>query len=362
MHLQIERRALLDAVTKAATAVERRNTIPIMAHLRIEADGSSVKITATNLDMEVTVTAQASVMRPGITTAPAEMLGAIVKRIPDGALVGIEEKNHEVTIKAGRSKFDMMALDARDFPIMATEAYTAQFDCAGHEFMRLLSRCRFAMSTEETRYYLNGVYLHNHGDMVRAVATDGHRLARIDSDISCDIPGVIVPRRAVDDLCKLFKGSDAVSVGISDTKIRAQGDGMTLVTKVIDGTFPDYSRVIPALGKDVMRVDAKALSDAVGRVLVANDKETRGVSLAVTEEAVTVSSRSGSSGAEDVVECEWTGAKPTGIGFNGEYLVGILSQIEGQASLQITWLGDPVVIVSDADPAALAILMPMRVG
>ena len=362
MHLQIERRALLDAVTKAATAVERRNTIPIMAHLRIEADGSSVKITATNLDMEVTVTTPAIIMTPGTITAPADLLAGIVKRIPDGALISLDASKGDLVIKAGRSRFSLPTLPATDFPVMASAEYATTFTNSDAAFLRLMSGARFAMSTEETRYYLNGVYLHNHGDMVRAVATDGHRLARIDSDISCDIPGVIVPRRAVDDLCKLFKGSDAVSVGISDTKIRVQGDDMTLVTKVIDGTFPDYSRVIPALGKDVMRVDAASLAAAVDRVIAVNSEKTRAVKLEVVPEGLRVTSAGHSASGEDVIDAEFSGAKPTGIGFNGEYLVGILSQIEGQASLQITGPGDPVVIVSDADPAALAILMPMRVG
>lgn len=360
MKFQIERRELLNAVTKAAAAVERRNTIPILGFLRIEAANDTVKITATNMDMEVSVTAPATVDQPGKITAPADLLAGIVKKIPDGALISMDAPNADLFIKAGRSRFTLPTLPAADFPVMASAEYQATVETTGAALMRLIGGAKFAMSREETRYYLNGVYLHNQGETIRAVATDGHRFAQIDGDITCEIPGVIVPRRCVEDIMKLFKDAADLVVSISETKIRIETDGLTLVSKTIEGTFPDYRRIVPTQWKDTLRVDAASLAAAVDRVMLTNDAKAKAVKLEVAPEGLRITSGSGSASGEDVIDADWTGGE-FAIGFNGAYLVELMAQIDGAAELRVTGAGDPVVIVGDGDSSAVMLCMPMRV-
>ncbi|NND17694.1 MAG: DNA polymerase III subunit beta, partial [Silicimonas sp.] len=291
MKFSIERAALLKAVAQAQSVVERRNTIPILANVLIEAEGDQVSFRATDLDIEVVDQAPAKVERAGATTVSAVTFHEIVRKLPDGALVTITDDGAagRMSVDAGRSNFALATLPREDFPVMASSEYEANFAAPAPVLRRLFDKSKFAISTEETRYYLNGVYLHvaDSGgvQVLRCVATDGHRLARIDADLpegAENMPGVIVPRKTVGELRKLLEDDEAkIAVSVSETKIRFATPGITLTSKVIDGTFPDYSRVIPTGNTRRLEVDASDFAQAVDRVATVSSERSRAVKLAL---------------------------------------------------------------------------------
>ena len=276
MKFSIERAALLKAVAQAQSVVERRNTIPILANVLIEAQDSDVRFRATDLDIEVVDRADAQVERAGATTVSAVLLHEIVRKLPDGSLVTLTDDGAKgrLTVEAGRSNFSLATLPKEDFPVMATSEYSSNFSAPAVVLRRLFDKSKFAISTEETRYYLNGVYMHisdsDGGKVLRCVATDGHRLARIDAELpsgAAEMPGVIVPRKTVGELRKLLDDDEAkIAVSVSETKIRFATPDITLTSKVIDGTFPDYTRVIPQGNTRKLEVDAAEFAKAVDRV------------------------------------------------------------------------------------------------
>ena len=285
MKLSIERATLLKALAQAQSVVERRNTIPILANVLIEAEGNQVSFRATDLDIEVVDRAPAMVERAGATTVSAVMLHEIVRKLPDGALVNLTEDaaSGRLTIMAGRSTFSLATLPKEDFPVMATSEYSSNFSAKAPDLRRLFDKAKFAISTEETRYYLNGVYMHvsqgETGKVLRCVATDGHRLARIDAalpDGAEGMPGVIVPRKTVGELRKLLDDDEAtIAVSVSETKVRFATPVITLTSKVIDGTFPDYTRVIPTGNTRKLEVDASEFAKAVDLSLIHISEPTR---------------------------------------------------------------------------------------
>jgi DNA polymerase-3 subunit beta len=360
MKFTIERKPLLDAITKAASVIAPRNTVPILGNVHISAEAGEITMTGTDLDIEVSATVPATVEAPGAITVPAAMLADIARKLPDGALVSVALSDYQATIKAGRSRFVLPTLPAEDYPAMASAEYAVTIDTTAAAFCRILDKAKFAMSAEEARYYLQGVYLHTHGGTLRGCATDGHRLAQIDSDIAGDIPGVIVPRKAVLEIVKMFTAGD-VAVSISEGKVKVAGASMTLVTKTVDGSFPDYTRVIPKDLLHKLRVDADEMRAALGRVSSVSEERTSGVKLTVGDSAVTISARSASAQAEDEIGADWDGPDLE-IGFNGKYLSEVAGQIDGDMVLRLTSAGDPAIVLDSADDAVLMVVMPMRVS
>lgn len=299
MKLSIERATLLKALAQAQSVVERRNTIPILANVLIEAEGNQVSFRATDLDIEVVDRAPAMVERAGATTVSAVMLHEITRKLPDGSLVNLTEDAAagRLTIAAGRSTFSLATLPKEDFPVMATSEYSSNFSAKATELRRLFDKAKFAISTEETRYYLNGVYMHvsqgESGKVLRCVATDGHRLARINSalpDGAEAMPGVIVPRKTVGELRKLLDDDEAtIAVSVSETKVRFATPAITLTSKVIDGTFPDYTRVIPTGNTRKLEVDASEFAKAVDRVATVSSERSRAVKLSLEEDRLILS-------------------------------------------------------------------------
>lgn len=294
MKFSMERGTLLKAVSQAQSVVERRNTIPILANVLIEAEGETVQFRATDLDIEVVDRAVAQVERAGATTVSAVTLHEIVRKLPDGALVSLSEDSASgrLTVEAGRSNFSLATLPKEDFPVMASSEYSANFSAPAPVLRRLFDKSKFAISTEETRYYLNGVYMHvassEDGKVLRCVATDGHRLARIDAplpDGAADMPGVIVPRKTVGEMRKLLDDDDMqIAVSVSETKVRFATPDITLTSKVIDGTFPDYTRVIPQGNTRRLEVDAAEFAKAVDRVATVSSERSRAVKLQLDED------------------------------------------------------------------------------
>jgi len=371
MKFTIERAALLKSLGHVQSVVERRNTIPILSNVRIEAGEGRLSLNATDMDLDIVEQIDADVGQPGATTAPALTLYEIVRKLPEGSQVEFDSDGEgQLTIKSGRSRFTLTCLPTDDFPVMSGGEMGHTFSLPAAEIRGLVDRTRFAISTEETRYYLNGIYLHaaerDGTKVLRAVATDGHRLASVEGPLPTSaegMPGVIIPRKAVGELRKLIEDTvDEVAVELSETKIRFTFDGVTLTSKLIDGTFPDYERVIPAGNDKEMIVKCKTFAEAVDRVSAISSEKSRAIKLALSEGMLVLSASSPESGtATEELEVDYHGDSME-IGFNSRYLLDITHQIEGDsARFTLADAAAPTILSETDDSSALYVLMPMRV-
>lgn len=370
MRVTIERSSFLKALNHVQSVVERRNTIPILSNVLVEATRDSLKLTATDLDIEIVEKVAAEAARPGAATVPAHMLYDIVRKLPDGAQLELElaQDAGRVAIKAGRSRFALQALPPADFPDLSSGEFGNNFALAAKDLRRLIEKTRFAISTEETRYYLNGIYLHQArgADMLRAVATDGHRLAQSEVPLppgAAGMPGVIVPRKTVLEVVKLLDGVDAeVEIALSSSKVRFTIGNLVLTSKLIDGTFPDYERVIPRANDKHLATDAKAFAAAVDRVSTISLEKSRAVKLAVADGKMTLAVNNPDSGsAEEEIAVDYD-KEPLEIGFNSRYLLDVAQQITAETMrFEMQDAGSPTVVRDPDDAQSLYVLMPMRV-
>ncbi len=373
MKFTIERAELLKSLAHVQSVVERRNTIPILSNVLLEANGNALALTATDMDLTIIEKTAADVAVEGATTVPAHTFYDIVRKLPDGAQVEIEADSEagRVILKAGRSRFSLATLPREDFPALGEDELPNSFTLSNDHLKAVIDCTRFAISTEETRYYLNGIYLHvakaESGDpALRAVATDGHRLARIDverPDGAADMPGVIIPRKTVNELRKLLEESEHdVKLDLSENKIRFAFDSLVLTSKLIDGTFPDYDRVIPVGNDKVMEVDRKVFTQAVDRVSTISNEKSRAVKLVLDKNNLTLSASSPEAGmASEEIEVAYE-ADMIEIGFNSKYLLDITQQIQGQtAAFTMMDSNAPTIVRDNNDNRALYVLMPMRV-
>ncbi len=372
MRITIERANLLKSLNHVHRVVERRNTIPILSNVLLRGEGNDLQLKATDLDLEITESAPAMVEQAGGTTVPAHLLYDIVRKLPDGSevLLATSTDGTSMTVAAGRSKFSLQCLPVSDFPDLTAGEFSHTFSLPGSSLKMLIDRTQFAISTEETRYYLNGIFIHTieaDGDLkLRAVATDGHRLARADVVApagSEGMPGIIVPRKTVGELQKLVDGLDTdVKIELSDAKIRMTAGPIILTSKLIDGTFPDYQRVIPVNNDKELRIDTSTFAAAVDRVSTISSERGRAVKLSLSEGQLTLTVNNPDSGsATDEVAAGYT-SDPLEIGFNAKYLLDITSQLSGDEAIFL--LADPgsPTLVRDTDgDDALYVLMPMRV-
>ncbi|MEI9929794.1 MAG: DNA polymerase III subunit beta [Rhizomicrobium sp.] len=373
MKINVERGAFLKALSHVQSVVERRNTIPILSNVMIEAAKGQLKLTATDLDIEIVESIPSDVLRNGAATAPAHMLYDIVRKLPDGAQVQAELLTAEggrLAVSAGSSRFELACLPKEDFPQMAAGALPHKFRLAANDLKQVIDKTRFAISTEETRFYLNGIYLHaaKEGKVksLRAAATDGHRLARFEMELpdgAGDMPGVIVPRKTIAELRRLLDDADgAIETSLSDTKIQFTFNGVELTSKLIDGTFPDYQRVIPSGNDKVLSVEAKEFAQSVDRVSTISADKTRAVKLNIAKEKVTLSVVNPESGtATEELGANYA-ASAIEIGFNARYLLDITNQIVGkEVRFLLSDAGSPTIIEDTEDSRTLYVLMPMRV-
>jgi DNA polymerase III subunit beta len=372
MKLTIERAAFLKALGHVQSVVERRTTIPILSNVLLRAEPGRLALSATDMDLEIVERVPGQIEREGRTTAPAHTLYDIVRKLREGAQIEIETSGERnvIVLRSGRSTFTLACLPPEDYPLMASGELPYNFSLSATELRTLIDRTRFAISTEETRYYLNGIYLHatkaDEVPVIRAVATDGHRLARMEMVLpegAAGMPGIIIPRKTVLELRKLVEeNKDEVQIGLSDTKIRLAIGEAALTSKLIDGTFPDYDRVIPSNNDKVLEVECKSFAEAVDRVSTISTEKSRAVKLAIENGSLVVSATSPENGtAVEELEVRYT-ASPLEIGFNSRYLLDIAEQIEGEgAQFVMSDAGSPTLVRDSADASALYVLMPMRV-
>jgi len=372
MIFQIERTALLAALVAIKAAAEPHGTLPILASVLIEAEGATVSFRATDLDVEARVTAPAMIERSGAAAVSVQDLHQLAKRAPKGCLVRISADGKPgmpgtLTVVAGPITATLPTLPEEDFPCMAVPPFAACFTLPAPVLLRLFARTLFAVSvsTDDPRYYLEGVYLHAPEGLgvLRSVATDGHRLARIDSLVpkgAADMPGVIVLHKTAKMLVTaLAKVTADVTVSVAKTRIQFAFGGTILSSKVIDGKYPDYNRVIPCHQEGLLGVDSAQLADAVLQVAGARPKKVT-VALHLGAGAVRLVCTTDGLTAEATVSAAYTGEDLI-IGFNARYLLDSLAQIKGSATLVFSAGGDPMLMQEGDDDSAIYLTMPMRV-
>ncbi|MGJ3232554.1 MAG: DNA polymerase III subunit beta [Oceanicaulis sp.] len=372
MKLTIERATLLKALGHVQAVVERRNTIPILSNVLINAEGGFARFTATDLDMEIVEEAEARSERDGVVTAPAHTLYEIARKLPEGSQVTLELSGDDprLSLSAGRSRFNLPVLPPGDFPVMPSEDLAVTFTAPASEIARLIDKTRFAVSTEETRYYLNGIHMHaadrDGRKTLRAVATDGHRLALAETDLpdgAGAMPAVIVPRKPIQELRRLLEDLDGdVEISVSEGKIRFQLGAAVLTSKLIDGTFPDYERVIPRGNDKILRVDRAPFAQAVDRVATISQEKSRSVKLALADGQLTLTVNNPESGAASEELSADYSSDEMAIGFNARYLLDVAGQIEGdEAIFEFADSGSPTRVTDSGDKDAEYVLMPLRV-
>jgi len=370
MKLTIDRNALMRALSHVQAVVERRNTIPILSNILMHAEGDRLSLTATDLDIEASDAAEAKVKKSGSITAPAQTLFDVVRKLPEGSEISLELGENRLSISAGRSKFQLPTLPAADFQTMAREAAPVKFEIEAAELRRLIDKTRFAISTEETRYYLNGIFLHHakgsDGNVLRAVATDGHRLALAETEApkgASGLKGVIVPRKAVAEARRLLEDApETVTVEASDSKITFRIGEAVLTSKLIDGSFPEYQRVIPKDNGKILTVDNKAFSAAVDRVSTVSAERSRSVKLSLASGKLTLAvSHSETGQGVEELEADYD-SDPMEIGFNAKYLLDVAQQIESdEARIEFNDAASPARVLDAKDSGAQYVLMPLRV-
>ncbi len=372
MHFTIERSALLRSLTHVQGVVERRTTIPILSNVLLQANGGKLGLTATDMDLAIIEGVQAEVSQDGSTTVPAHTLYDIVRKLPEGSQVEVRSggEQGQLEIRSGRSRLNLTTLPSEDFPVMSDGNLPHRFTLPAENLRRLIDRTRFAMSTEETRYYLNGLYFHasesDGAPVLRIVATDGHRLARVEVPLpsgASGMPGVIVPRKAIGEIRKLIEEvQDDVEVSLSDTKIRFAFADAVLTSKLIDGTFPDYDRVIPFGNDKTLEVKRTEFVKAVDLVSTISTEKSRAIKLSLEPGSLVLTATSPEAGsAREELDVAYTDG-PLEIGFNSKYLLDITQQITGDdAKFQLSDSASPTLVQDMGDSSALYVLMPMRV-
>lgn len=371
MKITIERAALLRVLGHAQSIVERRNTIPILSNVLLDADGDSLVVSATDLDLQVREKVASHVERKGRTTVAAHTFHDIVRKMPDGCEIKIDVENGRMALVAGRARFSLPVLEADAFPELNAGEMSTSFKMPAEELSRMINRAKFAMSTEETRYYLNGIFMHvvpgrDGTAQLRAAATDGHRLALVTTTVpetTGEIPDVIVHKKCVGEIAKVIDDVEGdIEISMSKTKIRFDMGGLVYISKVIDGTFPEYERVIPRDNSMMVVVDANKLAEGIDRVSTIATERTRAVKVSLEKDRIVLSVTSPEHGlATEEVEATYDGT-PFEIGFNSAYFMDILRLLRGeQVEIMLKDSAAPTLFRKAGEPNDLAVLMPMRV-
>jgi DNA polymerase III subunit beta len=370
MKATIERATLLKSLSHVQSVVERRNTIPILSNVLLEASADgAIRLMATDLDLQIVESVAAAVDQPGATTVSAHTLFDIARKLPEGSQVELSAADGKMQINAGRARFNLSTLPRDDFPVIAEGELPTKFELPSETLKQIIDKTRFAISTEETRYSLNGIFFHVSDEaqpVLKAAATDGHRLARVTvprPDGAEGMPDVIVPRKCVGELRKLLDEVDgSVEITLSPTKIRFGLGSAVLTSKLIDGTFPDYSRVIPTGNDKMLKIDPRSFEEGVDRVATIATEKTRAVKMALERDKITLSVTSPENGtAAEEVPGDYA-SEGFEIGFNARYLLDILGQIEGDnVEVHLADAAAPTLIRENDKAPALYVLMPMRV-
>lgn len=370
MQFEINKSAILKALGNVNGAVEKRNTIPILLNVKIEAKDDKVIMTATDMDIVITSSVTALVKQEGMTTVPAQMFFDIVRKIPDGSNINAElrEDGNAIKITYGRSRFSLPCLDPAEFPILSQDDMPVNFSVKSAELIKIIDKTKFAISNDETRHYLNGLFLHgvetNSGIELRGVATDGHRLALAysnGSDLSSSVAGVIIPKKTINEIKKISEGNESSVISFSKAKIKIVSGNSVIISKLIDGEFPEYDKVIPKDNNQIIEVNKKQLFDAVDRVATIATDKNKSIKFALSNGRISLQVSTSDGGlANEEIEVDFQG-EAIETGFNSRYLLEIISQVN-QEKLQIKFKNSSSPALIDSNESEdLYVIMPVRV-
>ena len=366
---------LLKALNHIHGIVEVRHTLPILSNIVLSAENNELSLSSTNLDIFCSDKIDAEIVNSGEISVPAITFFEIVKRLPSGSdvILSMGDEDTELILKCGRSKFNLSTLRTEDFPILSDKDLSTNFVISADELSRMIDKTKFAISNEETRYYLNGIFFHkaesNSIKFLRAVATDGHRLAQYDIPLpqgAEEITGIIIPKKTVFELRKVLDDADGdVSVSLNENKIKFSFNNLKIISKVIDGTFPDYTKVIPQNNDKKFKTNNSELKNAIDRVsAVAINEETKSkaIKLTIENNKLNLSVESQSKGsAKEEIDISYSNEK-VDIGFNSRYLLDICNEVDGD-EIDVNLLDSisPAIILDKTDENLFFVLMPMRI-
>ena len=375
MEFKINSTDLLKALSHIHGIVEVRHTLPILSNIILEAKDDKLILSSTNLDIYCSDKIKAEVLQSGEVSVSAVTFFEIIKRLPSGSevLMIMEEGENEITLTCGRSKFNLSTLKTDDFPIISDSDLSTNFVLSADELIRIIDKTKFAVSNEETRYYLNGIFLHkaerNSIQFLRAVATDGHRLAQYDIPLpqgAEDITGIIIPKKTIYELRKVLDDANGdVSVSLNENKIKFSFNDLKVVSKVIDGTFPDYTKVIPQKNDKNFKTNNSDLKNAIDRVsaVAANEEsKSKAIKFCIENNSLSLSVESQSKGsANEMIDVNYSGDK-VDIGFNSKYIIDICNEVDGdEISISLSDSISPAIILDKTDENLFFVLMPMRI-
>ena len=375
MEFKINSTDLLKALSHIHGIVEVRHTLPILSNIILEAKDDKLILSSTNLDIYCSDKIKAEVLQSGEVSVSAVTFFEIIKRLPSGSevLMKMEEGENEIRLTCGRSKFNLSTLKTDDFPIISDSDLSTNFVLSADELIRIIDKTKFAVSNEETRYYLNGIFLHkaerNSIQFLRAVATDGHRLAQYDIPLpqgAEDITGIIIPKKTIYELRKVLDDANGdVSVSLNENKIKFSFNDLKVVSKVIDGTFPDYTKVIPQKNDKNFKTNNSDLKNAIDRVsaVAANEEsKSKAIKFCIENNSLILSVESQSKGsANEMIDVNYSGDK-VDIGFNSKYIIDICNEVDGdEISISLSDSISPAIILDKTDENLFFVLMPMRI-
>lgn len=365
MKFSLPREVLLATLQNVMGAVERKQTKPILGYVLIQCDSERLTLTATDLEIELQASVDLSDAEHGMAALPARKLFDICKALPEDAVITLSADGERANVNSGRSRFTLCTMPTDEFPVLEEVPISRESSIPERELKRLIERTSFAMANQDVRYYLNGLMIEATPEHMRAVATDGHRLSLAEFagspgiDEACQ---VILPRKGVMELMRLLEPADqTIRIGFGNSHLRIQLPGVRFTSKLIDGRFPDYGRVIPVDGDKIVTVRRELLRQALGRAAILSNEKYRGVRLVIEDGALRVQAHNPEQEeAEDIVEIEYAEG-PVEIGFNANYLLDALGAVEGDlVEIVLKDAGSSAVIRAPGDASARYVVMPMR--
>ncbi len=365
MKFEIQREALLKPLQQVIGVVERRQTLPVLGNVLINASAQELELTATDLEVELQARVAVEVKEPGEITIPARKLFDICRALPEGVSIQISVSDEKATVTSGRSRFTLSTLSASEFPVVEQVAGSQQFEVGQEEFKELIERTHFSMAQQDVRYYLNGLMLELKPDSVRAVATDGHRLALCDMEAkveNADGQQVIVPRKGVQELVRLLEDNEkAARIEIGSNHIRVSTDDIRFTSKLIDGRFPDYERVVPKGGNKQVIANRELLRQALSRTSILSNEKYRGIRLNLESGALRIQAHNPEQEqADEEIEVDYKGDSLE-IGFNVTYLLDALAALRSeQVEMILSDSNSSCLVQEPGHNRCQYVVMPMR--
>ena len=371
MKISVEKNNIYKSLSHVQSIVEKKNTIPILCNILIEAKDNSLVLSATDMDISITETLNCNVIDEGSITVHAHTLYEIIKKLPDGNEVEfIANEGKRFSIRSGKSRFSLGCLPKDDFPIIEIDNLRSELSINAQSFLKLIEKTRFAVSNEETRYFLNGIYFQkknvDNSECLCLVATDGHRLAKIEFNSLEKLPemqGVIIPKKTINELCKLLADfNDSITINLDSNKIIFFVNKSVLISKLIDGNFPDYQKVIPDNNNNILSVKRDEFGMAVDRVSTIANEKSPVIKFKLLKNIMNMTSVDAEGGlaTEDIIT-EYSGNEME-IGFNSKYILEMINNLEDEiVTLSFKDPSSPVIATEKSNPDLIYVLMPMRV-